>query len=497
MLLLLMLGAGQADAQTPAGRLAFAVGRVSIETPQGEVRAARRGSTVHSGETVITGAGRAQIRFADDSRISLSRETRFQVEQYAYQTTSDGQASDRSRSFFNLIRGGVRVLTGLIGKRNKSSWQMRTPAATIGIRGTHFRASYIDNVLLVAVGVDPDGLAPQGVQVSNALGSLAAGPGQNIEVGVGAQPRHTDAQPLLTVQGTPPQTSTERAPSSNEARSDDGNGLALESLETQQMASPAADAPAASEVPVVSPRSVTYVGSSATSVGPLVSNHVNAVLDSTTLPTSITSVRDLGSQETLTRTSASVRSLQTGSNWILFALENGDVTSTVSGVTTLPAPNGAIQFAFGERTTSVPAVGVINFNNVLGKLPPTNGTSLDSTGGILPAGLNVTYDASTSQVNVSSMGVQYFADLYTVSGSATLVSDPRGFVFHNAMTATGGTGNCISTCPATVAGAFIGNQNAPMGANIPTGMTMTGVIEESPGKISFGGVLGVTGTSGL
>ncbi|WP_346428559.1 hypothetical protein [Janthinobacterium agaricidamnosum] len=37
----------------------------------------------------------------------------------------------------------MRSVTGLLGKRNKERFEMKTPAATIGIRGTTFIAEYI------------------------------------------------------------------------------------------------------------------------------------------------------------------------------------------------------------------------------------------------------------------------------------------------------------------------------------------------------------------
>lgn len=36
------------------------------------------------------------------------------------------------------MKGGLRSVTGLLGKRNKDKFSLKTPAATIGIRGTTF-----------------------------------------------------------------------------------------------------------------------------------------------------------------------------------------------------------------------------------------------------------------------------------------------------------------------------------------------------------------------
>ena len=41
-----------------------------------------------------------------------------------------------------LVKGGLRAVTGLVGKRNHEAVNFDTPTATIGIRGTHFGALF-------------------------------------------------------------------------------------------------------------------------------------------------------------------------------------------------------------------------------------------------------------------------------------------------------------------------------------------------------------------
>lgn len=45
------------------------------------------------------------------------------------------------------MRGGVRFVTGAIGKVKRKNWRMRTAVATIGIRGTGAYARYGDDSL--------------------------------------------------------------------------------------------------------------------------------------------------------------------------------------------------------------------------------------------------------------------------------------------------------------------------------------------------------------
>ncbi|MCP4042857.1 MAG: FecR domain-containing protein, partial [Gammaproteobacteria bacterium] len=121
-----------------AGHVNFAYGPVIVTSNDGGKRKITRGSPIQPGDTIDTHAGMAQIRFKDGGFISLKSQSRFQVEEYNFSGKEDGT----ERSFFNLIKGGFRTITGLIGGRNKKAYRVRTPVATIGIRGTAYRASY-------------------------------------------------------------------------------------------------------------------------------------------------------------------------------------------------------------------------------------------------------------------------------------------------------------------------------------------------------------------
>ncbi len=79
--------------------------------------------------------GRVQLRFTDGAIISLQPGTRFRIEEYQYKGSSQ-------RGIFSLFRGALRTTSGAIGKRSPSDYEMRTPTATIGIRGTEYIAEF-------------------------------------------------------------------------------------------------------------------------------------------------------------------------------------------------------------------------------------------------------------------------------------------------------------------------------------------------------------------
>ena len=102
------------------------------------MRPLARGDTLQSGDTVVTGDdGRAQLRFSDGALVTLQPRSRFRIDEYRFD--ADGQ-----RGFFSLLRGAMRTTTGTIGKRSHDDYQLRTPTATVGVRGTEFEVEHTE-----------------------------------------------------------------------------------------------------------------------------------------------------------------------------------------------------------------------------------------------------------------------------------------------------------------------------------------------------------------
>ena len=91
-----------------------------------------RGGAVDEGDSINTNNGRIQIRFTDGGFVALQPETIYRLDEYEFQGETDGN----EKSSFYLVEGGIRLVTGLIGRKNKETFKLQTPVATIGIRGT-------------------------------------------------------------------------------------------------------------------------------------------------------------------------------------------------------------------------------------------------------------------------------------------------------------------------------------------------------------------------
>lgn len=138
MVLLLAIAAGwPLSALAAAGLVQFSAGEVNLR--RGDTLGPLvRGAAVDGGDVILTGAsGRAQIRFTDGGLVSLYPDSLFTVERYI-----DSGDPDGDHFVVNLMRGGLRAVTGLIGKRNPANYKVITPTAVVGIRGSAFRVFF-------------------------------------------------------------------------------------------------------------------------------------------------------------------------------------------------------------------------------------------------------------------------------------------------------------------------------------------------------------------
>ncbi|MES2884847.1 MAG: hypothetical protein V4709_08585 [Pseudomonadota bacterium] len=151
-----------------AGTASIVAGAVSALSVKGESRLLSKGDAVYSGDRILTGAaGYVRLGFLDGGSMVLRPNTEFAIEDFrftpgmveppaqpappaatatvpvpALQITNQGEVGNRA--FFRLVRGGLRAVSGLVGKINREEYGVRTAVATIGIRGTAFSTVFCD-----------------------------------------------------------------------------------------------------------------------------------------------------------------------------------------------------------------------------------------------------------------------------------------------------------------------------------------------------------------
>ena len=177
-----LCGAGVVFAGT-AGQVTHLSGTLSVKKSDGSSKLLSIKSEVQEGDMIATEAETyARVKFADGGEVVLRPNSQLKVETYAYQ---EGKP-ESDNIVLSMLKGGLRAVTGLIGKRNRDKVSVNTATATIGIRGTHFGALLCQNdcggVPTTGGKPPPNGLHVDvtngAITMSNGAGSVQINAGQ-------------------------------------------------------------------------------------------------------------------------------------------------------------------------------------------------------------------------------------------------------------------------------------------------------------------------------
>lgn len=134
--LVLVLSLDAACADDSAGTVKSVKGEVSIVRGGSSTKAMPR-MKLMAGDRIVTGAdSSAGITLQDSTLLSLGPKSSSQLNEFHYDPVKrDGNL------LISLLRGSMRFVTGQLGKLNPKSIAIKTPSATLGIRGTDFIVS--------------------------------------------------------------------------------------------------------------------------------------------------------------------------------------------------------------------------------------------------------------------------------------------------------------------------------------------------------------------
>ena len=111
-------------------------GNSMIERRGGEELMVDKGTGVESYDTVKTAKGRTAIQFVDDTRVDVTEHSKLLIDEFVYDpNTKTGALSIKA------ALGTVRYASGQIAKNSRQNIKIRTPTATIAVRGTDFSMS--------------------------------------------------------------------------------------------------------------------------------------------------------------------------------------------------------------------------------------------------------------------------------------------------------------------------------------------------------------------
>ncbi|MBT8330550.1 MAG: FecR family protein, partial [Desulfofustis sp.] len=116
------------------GKVVAVTGEVVLEH-NGDSIPMEVGSPVYEGGVLKTGDdSHIEVRFTDDTMLSQGANSEVSIDDYVFD-----QPDSASSILLNLTEGTLRNLTGKIADENPESFEVKSPLATLGIRGTDFR----------------------------------------------------------------------------------------------------------------------------------------------------------------------------------------------------------------------------------------------------------------------------------------------------------------------------------------------------------------------
>ena len=416
-----------------AGRVDFAIGNVESVATNGSRHSLSKGAEINAGETISTAAGaRAQVRFADGGFVSLQPNTQFRVDEFNYKNKTDGE----EKGFFSLLKGGFRAITGAIGHANKQTYRVKTPAATLGIRGTGYNMVLRDDGLFVNVGEGA-------ISLSNNAGLLVVTAGGAAFVAnANTAPVPTNEQPH-----TPPAGLLEPTFSVADNRDSSGN-LTI--------------------IPVLVSGPGYVLAYAYTAAGPTSNasglTGVTATLGSSSqLLQYSAGVATFAQTETLSSATLSYSKSDGIIGWGRWV---GNTTGTGPGPTLTAA---TYDYVIGIPTAVMPTTGVATYS----LLDFTTPTDTQGTPGytLTGAALNVNFAAASNQVGITFTVTNNTTRTYAVTGSATI----SGSSFAGTGTAPMNGSVCTSgSCSATINGFFAGTNASRAGMSYTINDSMAG-----------------------
>ncbi|HEX9673517.1 MAG TPA: FecR family protein [Burkholderiales bacterium] len=159
--ILLVIAAGPVAA-ADIGRVLLATGQAVVVRDKQIFRLVHN-SAVRDRDVLRTGpASTLHVRFIDESMLAMRENSEVRIDEFRFSGKEDGS----ERGFFSLLKGGLRKVTGLVGRTHHKNYHMKSVVGTIGIRGTDFATTLCQQDCR-----NPDGTLARDGQYTRVIGA--------------------------------------------------------------------------------------------------------------------------------------------------------------------------------------------------------------------------------------------------------------------------------------------------------------------------------------
>jgi FecR protein len=185
--LLALLWIGRVAVAEPIGFVSDSTGPLLAKGANGSIKVLAIGSGVEPSDTLVSRAGAyARVTLTDHSAVMLGPDTELAFRKYSFHES----ATQPDEAELRLLKGRLRITSGVLGTRDTDTFTLTAGAATVDIRRSTFIAEYVpltqgqlaqrdavspSTQRLSAVGSGPIGIAPG--TTAEASGAMVAAPG--------------------------------------------------------------------------------------------------------------------------------------------------------------------------------------------------------------------------------------------------------------------------------------------------------------------------------
>lgn len=500
-----LLTVGSASA-ADIGRVLLASGDAFV-LREGKTLKLAYGEIIRDKDVLRTGAAsNLQVRFDDESIVSLRENSELGIDSFRF---GKGVTPENEQALLRLVKGGLRTITGIVGRNRHQNYALRTVTATIGIRGTDFAATLCQNDCRNDDGsVAKDGLYGRVIGQSSGTNRISL-TNQQFERNFGIDENFyvsdakSEPQRLLEAPGFVATRLEGRGRSENRDKTagtgnerprtagatQDSRGVTDSTDQSpvrtivNNYASTEEQLPGGTLAVLNPNRGVVvafadqlegafafqsqFLFSGSTLIGFSFTDTENGNIINTTGLTSASNVTDTGS--------GSAISVSWGRWTGGTAAVNGN-TKTLGS-----APNGHLHYLLGEVSpVSVigAKTGTFTFNRIGGTTPTDSVNTINTASTFTFGAINVDFTARTASLASLNMSFPTGVNYSFTAVPITLKFQPAGVTLEGAKTNSVGCtgGPCITGSPATltVNGAFIGPQGDHIGAAFRTQSTAAG-----------------------
>ena len=152
------------------------IGRVTEQTGPTEIVRDRRSipsavnSPVEQNDTVITARSRTQLTFQDDTTVKITEQSKLVIDDFVYDPRSG-----TGKLAMKVALGTARYASGQIAKNSPQAVAIKTPTATVAVRGTDFSMTVDElgrSLIMLLPSCDQNKCVTGRIDVSNDAGTI-------------------------------------------------------------------------------------------------------------------------------------------------------------------------------------------------------------------------------------------------------------------------------------------------------------------------------------